>query len=318
MVLPRRQDKRRGARPPGTPALSAFQQLFSLAGFHPRAGEVIPPLSAALIAKEIKSAKQGEEGDKLTAVQTTPGRRLGVLDAARGFVLLNMLAYHLLYDLVVLFGVRLDWFVSWQGYVWQQFIACSFIFLSGVSCRFSHSNARRGAALLGWGVALSVATRLVIPGQFIRFGVLHFLGCAALLWALMGRFLDRLPADFLFLASLLLFLFTNGTQWGYWGVWRVPVLELPDALYTTGWLFPLGFPGPDFYSADYFPLLPWLFLFWMGAAFHRLLEKAPRLLRRLSPTVPLLGALGRRTLVVYLLHQPVLYGFVWLWYQLFL
>ena len=251
----------------------------------------------------------------MKTMQTASGRRLGVLDAARGFVLLNMLVYHLLYDLVALFGVRLSWFWEWQGTVWQQFIACGFIFLSGISCGFSRSNARRGAQLLGWGMALSLGTWLVMPQQIIRFGVLHFLGCAALLWALTGRFLDRIPAGVLLTGGLLLFLLTNGTQWGYWGVWRLPLLELPAGLYTTRWLFPLGFPGPDFYSSDYFPLLPWIFLFWAGTAFHRVLENAPRLRRALEPQAPLLSALGRRTLVVYLLHQPVIYGLVWMWYR---
>ena len=54
--------------------------------------------------------------------------RLAALDAIRGFVLVNMIAYHLLYDLVALFGVRLDWYWAWPGRLWQQMIVGSFIF----------------------------------------------------------------------------------------------------------------------------------------------------------------------------------------------
>ena len=77
---------------------------------------------------------------------------------------------------------------------------------------------------------------------------------------------------------------------------------------SVPWLYPLGFPGPGFSSADYFPLLPWLFLFLVGAALGGwcLDHRESRLL-----TAPLPRALtfpGRRSLLIYLLHQPVLYG----------
>ena len=41
-----------------------------------------------------------------------------------------------------------------------------------------------------------------MPGQLIRFGVLHFLGIAALLWAFAGRWLNRIPAGVLFCGGL--------------------------------------------------------------------------------------------------------------------
>ena len=77
---------------------------------------------------------------------------------------------------------------------------------------------------------------------------------------------------------------------------------------TVPWLYPLGLTRPDFASADYFPLLPWLFLFLMGTVLGGwcLRHRDCRLL-----TVPLPGALtfpGRHSLLRYLLHQPVLFG----------
>ncbi len=75
--------------------------------------------------------------------------RLAALDAIRRFVLVNMIAYHLLYDLVALFGVRLDWYWAWPGGLWQQMIVGGFIFISGFSSQLSHKNGRRGWLLLG-------------------------------------------------------------------------------------------------------------------------------------------------------------------------
>ena len=72
-------------------------------------------------------------------------------------------------------------------------------------------------------------------------------------------------------------------------------------LFTAG----LGFPGPGFVSSDYFSLLPWLLLFWTGYFLYRLRPAEP-----LLPDIRLPGfsAMGRHSLLIYLLHQPVLYA----------
>ena len=237
--------------------------------------------------------------------------RLTGLDALRGFVLLNMLAYHFCYDLVVLFGWRLGWFWALPGVLWQQGICSGFIFLSGWCCRVSRNNLKRGLQLLGCGMVLTAATALAMPGQIIRFGVLHFLSCAALIWFAAGALLDRIPAPALFLGCLVLFLLTTGTQWGYWGIWRLPLVRLPAGLYSSRWLFPLGLPGPGFYSSDYFPLLPWCFVHWMGAAAQRMVPRQGAWGRVLHLRAPLLERLGRKSLPIYMLHQPVLYALAW-------
>ena len=93
--------------------------------------------------------------------------------------------------------------------------------------------------------------------------------------------------------------------------------RLPESWYTASpWLFPLGFPQPWFASADYFPILPWTLLFLAGS-YLGVWARAGRL-----PSfcyrgcVPALRTLGRKSLWIYLLHQPVLIlllgAFVWL------
>ena len=243
-----------------------------------------------------------------------PKVRLELIDALRGFTLLNMLIFHLLYDLTALFGVPMDWFWQTPGRLWQKLIAGSFIFLSGFSIRFSRSSLRKGLMLLGCGMLLSLVTWLVMPSQLIRFGVLHFLGAAALLWIVVRPAAERISPPVLLIAGLLLYLITLPTQSGYWGIgdWRV---ALPQFLYAGKWLFPLGFPGPGFYSADYFPLLPWFFLFLAGTAANRIALGSERIQRALRRPLPLLSPLGRHTLIVYLLHQPILYGLCWLWFS---
>ena len=80
------------------------------------------------------------------------------------------------------------------------------------------------------------------------------------------------------------------------------------AAVSVTWLYPLGLTAPGFHSADYFPLLPWFFLFLIGTVFGGwcLAHRDNRIL-----TAPLPGPLtwpGQHSLLIYVLHQPVLYG----------
>ena len=84
-------------------------------------------------------------------------------------------------------------------------------------------------------------------------------------------------------------------------------LALPDAWYANYFTAFFGFLPFDFYSTDYFALLPWLFLFWAGYYLHKAVgRRRMEPLRR--PVCPVLGWMGRHSLLLYLLHQPVIYG----------
>ncbi len=80
-----------------------------------------------------------------------------------------------------------------------------------------------------------------------------------------------------------------------------------DSLYQNFFTAFFGFYPSDSSSTDYFALLPWLFLFWSGFFLHHLIgrERMEPLRRSICPA---LGWLGRHSLVLYLLHQPVIYG----------
>ena len=87
---------------------------------------------------------------------------------------------------------------------------------------------------------------------------------------------------------------------------RLPLrlLRLPEGLYRNRLTAFLGFPPADFFSTDYFSLLPWLFLFLTGYFLFRFHPPEGRKTRR----IPLAAAIGRRSLLIYMLHQPVVYG----------
>ncbi len=219
-------------------------------------------------------------------------KRFDILDAWRSLAVVLMVAYHFLYDLA-LFGV-----ITWSQMfstplnVMQKFVCCSFILLAGASARFSRNNLRHGLIVLLAGVVVEIGA--MVGGQTIRFGVLMLLGWSMVIWHFVGKYLQKLPGWLLAAGALALYFLAD------WWTGTVSV--------SVSWLYPLGFPGPGFSSADYFPLLPWLFLFLVGAALGGwcLDHRESRLLT--APLPRILTFPGRHSLLIYLLHQPVLYG----------
>ncbi len=237
--------------------------------------------------------------------------RIDLLDAVRGVAILAMVVYHGLYDLTEIFGVSLP--LYGEVSVLEPPFAGAFILLSGISCRFSHSNLRRGLRILAFAALITVFTVLFVPDEAIWFGILHFIGIAVLLFIPFRFLLDRVRPGLLITVLTVLFVFSYSLpETGFFGMPFVGGLLLPGTWYASPYLFWLGFPQPAFASADYFPLIPWLFLFFIGAALG-VPVKARRLPERFyTLRVPVLAAVGRNTLLIYVLHQPILYGAMWL------
>lgn len=243
------------------------------------------------------------------------GKRIFLLDELRGLAVLCMVFYHGFFTLSLFsidIGARLYSFFSPA----QPYFACLFIFICGISSRLSHSNYKRGFKLLALSLILSAITVYVLPllgiyGCEIYFGILHLLSFSILLFALLSRLMNKLPALLGLVIFLVLFIVTYNIPNGYIGV-KGLYFNLPDGLYKTGKLFALGFPSNSFYSADYFPILPWIFIFFSGsyAGIWAKEGKLPRFFYK-QCIIPL-GFLGRHALIVYLLHQPIIFLLVWL------
>ena len=153
---------------------------------------------------------------------------------------------------------------------------------------------------------VSLVTLAVLPEEPVRFGVLTFLGSAMLLTGVLEPLLKKIPPAAGLAVSAVLFALTYhlDERWLGFGGLR---LALPDAWYANYFTAFFGFLPFDFYSTDYFALLPWLFLFWAGYFLHGVVGRA-----RMEPlrrsVCPALGWMGRHSLLLYLLHQPVIYG----------
>ena len=159
---------------------------------------------------------------------------------------------------------------------------------------------------MGCGAAITLVTWLVMPSQRILYGVLTLLGLSALLLIPLDKGLRNVPPWAGLLGALLLFFLTRNLPQGSLGFEGLVLCQLPGWLYQTDLLAVAGLPSPTFWSTDYFPLLPWFFLYCAGYFLWPLLEKSPAARKALSFGVRPLSFLGRHSLVIYLLHQPAL------------
>lgn len=215
--------------------------------------------------------------------------RIHGIDALRGLCIVLMAIFHFGYDLYAYCGFSAAMVASPFMVFCQVVSSRGFMLLAGFSCRLSRDNVKRGLRVVGCGLLLSVVT--TIWGDPIRFGILHFLGCSMLLWALTGRLWKRLPGWLLAGLAFCVFLLLRS---------RFPMVGERE------WLYAFGIMYPGFYSSDYYPLLPWFFLFLTGAGLGAFRDRIGGRVRELR--VPVLNWLGRHSLGFYLIHQPVLVG----------
>jgi len=235
-------------------------------------------------------------------------RRYELLDAFRGFTILSMIGYHFSYDVFILYDRNPGWLSNPMGFLWQQSICISFIFICGLCASFSRDLFKRGFLLNLCGLLITAVTVIFSPSAAVYFGVLNLLGCSLLLLIPVKKMVSDKTWPMIEVITLFLFvLFRNVTK-GYLGIGDRILYAVPFSFYESKWMVPFGFPYRGFYSSDYFPILPWFFLFLTGYCFSFYLKKTEWLKKALTPKIPLLSFIGKHSLIIYMLHQPVLMG----------
>jgi len=221
-----------------------------------------------------------------------------------------MVFYHFVWDLSYfgLVGVNI---LSGPWQVFARSIATMFIFLVGVSLTLSYNRAKsrnqhtglfkkyflRGARIFGWGMVITVATYFFIGRGFVVFGILHLIGVSIILaYPFLG--------------------------WNRWASLVAGLVVIALGIYvdplvvTFPWLIWLGIKQAGVYMVDFYPVLPWFGISLLGVFVgHILYPEGQRhfSLPDWSEVWPVRGLrfLGRHSLLIYLVHQPVLIGVFW-------
>lgn len=239
--------------------------------------------------------------------------RFWELDFLRGLSVVLMILFNWSYALKFL-GVHSLFpdgnFLYWN--VFPLFVAGSFMFIAGISLTLSWNRFKgkvpsrkekwrkyglRGLKIFGLGLGITAVTYLTFPDNFIFFGILHLLGLSIAFSPLVISEARKAVAA----SGLVMVMFF-----------------LPDLASSSIVLASLGLSSVPFSTFDYFPLIPWSAVVFLGVAVgHRMYPEGERgfdieehgldLFDQFSAFVEFLG---RRSLVVYLLHQPVLIGFL--------
>lgn len=245
----------------------------------------------------------------MTAKQTTG--RLRLFDTLRGFSVLSMVMFHLCYDLKFIAQYPMEWFAPPLQDIWRATISWTFIFVAGVMCSQSRNNLKRALAYGSVALGIYVATSVAAVDTPISFGIMYCMAaCTFVAWLLQQ--LGHVPCGPV-QGSLFFCLFILGLSLPYGHVGIGPLTcELPQQLYATPWLSWLGFPGGGFSSGDYYPLLPYLLLYFCGGSFGMWgkREGFPEFCYKwgFAP----LEFVGRHALPIYVLHQPIILALVYL------
>jgi uncharacterized membrane protein len=232
---------------------------------------------------------------------SVPGR-IVALDLARTAALAGMVIYHFTFDLALFGYVPPETAVIGGWALFAKLVAGSFLFLAGVSLWLAHGRGirwpafwRRIAMVGGAAALISVATYVVMPQSFVFFGILHSIA----LCSMIGLAFLRLPV-----------LVTLAVAIGVFFLPQYVRFEMFNApwFYWTG----LGTSWPP--TIDYEPVFPWLAPFLVGLALTRFVDSSGWMPRPHVPghTARLLAWPGRHSLILYLVHQPVLISGLWL------
>lgn len=231
--------------------------------------------------------------------------RIHLFDIARGACVLSMVMFHYSYDLTELAGVNLVWFRPPLEDIWRASISWSFLFIAGLMCSFSRSNFKRGLRYSAVALAVWAATTVVAVDIPISFGIIFCMAASTLVYSLLQRIYAQprgvLAAAVLFTGFLLLLNVPSGSVAIGSISWK-----LPSELYASEWLSWLGFPGPSFFSGDYYPLLPYSLMYLAGSSLGPGIRQIVKISSIANVRCKPLELIGRHALAIYVVHQPIL------------
>lgn len=236
--------------------------------------------------------------------------RIWEIDFLRGIAIIIMIFFHFLYDLNHYSITQYRLYTGYFSYL-SYGTASIFVFLVGASLTISYNKSRqknsssdlsmkyvkRGVKILLLGMVITIFTLWYFPQRFVVFGILHCIGVSIILSIpfIRYRLFNVLTGSLIIFIGVYLHMFR---------------FDFP-------WLLPFGFVPRDFFTIDYFPLIPWFGVVLIGITAGNIVFKAGKRRYTLKDhsnhfCVRNICSLGRNSLYVYFIHQPILVGLIFL------
>ncbi len=214
--------------------------------------------------------------------------RYGFLDSLRGMAVVWMIIFHTCYDMRML-GM-IDWnFSDGFWFAFPRVIAFTFLFCVGVSLYLVHfpkvkweGLKKRSYKLALASCAVSAGTYFIFPQQWVFFGTLHCILVGSILGVF---FIGHKQLSWLILLTILIFQYIIGFDIK----WVSSIVQKP--------------------SMDFIPVYPWFWVILLGSLMAPLMSKNRHIAALKSPIW--LKWLSTHSLKIYLIHQPIIYGTLW-------
>ena len=235
--------------------------------------------------------------------------RVYMLDILRGIAVIGMVFHHSLVSYEIVFDTTVKWLYGNAFASVQLVFVAVFLLVSGICTHYSRNVMRRGLIVFAAAMLMTVATCFVLPyfgivGLNIYFGILHMFGLSMILYSLLKKLLSKIPA----LVGIIVFTVLFIAYYAFY---------IKEPVADTWLLLPFGvIPASMEYYGDYYPLLPFFFLFLTGTYIGKLVKDNKFPCWFYSFRIPMLEFVGRNSLWVYLLHQPIIFPIMMLVYYL--
>ena len=226
-------------------------------------------------------------------------KRILWIDAVRGISILAMVIFHFAFDLMYFGFSEPDLIYQPDWRLFERIIAFSFLFIAGLSFFITHKSGiiwnsfiRRYGVTAVCAILISTVTYILFNTDMIRFGILHAISVSGLLSLLLLKLKSVYLVLLAVLISLINLVVPQPVEGDYFWQWLIYTTETPNSL-------------------DYRPIIPWVVPFILGMASYRffkkwgLLEKSNANIHR---ELSILSWLGRNSLIIYLIHQPILFA----------
>lgn len=235
-------------------------------------------------------------------------KRIEILDELRGFAILAMIVHHFFLDVGDVLSLEWGYDIFKKLCAFQPIFWTIFIIISGICSRLSRNALKRGLIVFASGMVITFVTVVIMPhlgyeNAQIYFGILHCLGASMIITGLLMPLIEKFNTLAGIIICAVLFIATYNINSGEL---LFGLIKLPDV--KTNILMPLGLFNSHFKSADYFSILPWIFLFLIGAFIGKYAKSGdfPQVCYKRHSKV--LSFVGRNSLWFYLGHQVVLYA----------